>query len=171
MSPRPLLKPPQFRLRTLMLAFAALGVLFALANSLSPYAIFGLILLLLAIVAHVAGNSIGTQLRKIGDFPSEEEARASRKPEKIVFAPASRLSQKTSLGWTVLVVVFFSAMIGAVFGGLLFWHVLGARATWANLSLGIFAFTVIGAFLGFLSGSFLQVILTAQREAAREPNG
>jgi hypothetical protein len=42
---------------------------------------------------------------------------------------------------------------------------VGDKATWANMSLGIVAFGVIGGILGFLTSSFLKVMIVANVEA------
>ena len=63
------LKPPQFRLSTLLWGMAALSALFAAMTWVGPLAAFGLVLLALSIVAHVAGNALGTRLRENGSRP------------------------------------------------------------------------------------------------------
>src|SRR5690606_13140276 len=57
------LPPPQFRLSTLMLSVTALCGVLAASLVLHPLTTFGLVLLSLAIVAHVAGTFYGTRLR------------------------------------------------------------------------------------------------------------
>src|SRR5882724_10455066 len=114
-SPQPLapprsLRPPQFGLRTLLLVVTACGVLLALRQwfSLSPIAIVALILLATSVFCHVAGNVIGTRLRDIGDGTDVwkgEQRRCSKQLEPHDFAPVTRLSQRQSLGASILVVV------------------------------------------------------------------
>src|SRR3954471_13353917 len=101
---RQTLRPPQFKLRTLLAVVTACGVLFALGQWLPPMVIAGLAFLAVSIFCHVAGNAIGTRLRAIGDrhedATEEEREVRIRRPKPQDFAPATQLGQRRSLGWT-----------------------------------------------------------------------
>ena len=70
------LEPPQFRLRTLLLVIAGLCLLLAVLISLNPYGMFAAIMLVLIVLAHVAGATIGHRLRDHGDRRAPNSAAA-----------------------------------------------------------------------------------------------
>ncbi|MCI0357192.1 MAG: hypothetical protein L0211_01745, partial [Planctomycetaceae bacterium] len=65
----PRLRPPQFGLRTLLFVVTVCAVLAALSKWVTPLVFLCLVFLALTIIAHVAGNAIGTRLREIGSHP------------------------------------------------------------------------------------------------------
>ena len=119
------LRPPQFRLSTLLWGMTALSILFAAMTWVGPLAALGLLLLFLSIVAHVAGNAIGTRLREIGSRPRAETGGApdflKRKPGSRVSAgecaPATRLGSHHPLGWLIVVATAIAFVLGGVAGG------------------------------------------------------
>ena len=163
--------PPQFRLRTLMLFVAAICVSLALMRVIGAYGSAVLILVLLSIFAHVAGNALGTKLRDQRKQRSSHEAGDARPLTESDFAPTTRLSRGDSLGITIVVVVCVGAVGGASIGAYLLYQTLGDKATVANMSLGITAFAIIGGFAGFLTSTFLKVLIGANIEAWRNGKG
>lgn len=127
-------------------------------------------LLIFCVVAHVAGNAIGTYLR---DRPSDRLTPGSdfRDPtsDSIQYAPVTGLSQRRSLGLIVPLFVMLGTMTGAGLGSWLLVISLGSKATWANLTLGTSAFAVLGGFSGFGMSTFVKVVIGANIEAWREP--
>src|SRR5688572_27186209 len=115
------LPPPRFGLRTLLLVVTGCAVIFAMSNWLSPIALAGVVMLVLCVIAHVAGNAIGTRLRELG--PSRRSGRDSAaeplaRPQGADFAPVTRLSQRQSLGWPIILGTAGGTLAGAVGGGL-----------------------------------------------------
>src|SRR4051812_7023772 len=106
-APPQSLRPPQFGLRTLLLLVTACGMLLALSRWTSPVVVVLLVFLAVSIFCHVVGNAIGTRLREIGDgsSPSQspDEAISFRRPQAHDFAPATRLSERHSLGLSIVI--------------------------------------------------------------------
>ena len=169
------LRPPQFTLRTLIWLITLLAALFSLVNVVHPLVLTGLVLLALLIVAHVAGNVIGTRLREMGDRPVTKEGREvpPRRFNPLVdqasFAPPSDLARKASLGLPILIVTGAGVLAGGVSGGL--WGYLAAGSDgWLNIVVGAVAFGFLGGFGSFAAFGFTQVILGALRQASRTPS-
>lgn len=164
------LEPPQFTLATLFMVMAALSVLFGLMTAAGPIGGFALLLLVLVIVAHVAGNSIGTRLRHLGSEPIAEDTSSEKRSRpgdaRLASAPASNLSSSSNFTWTMLIFSAAGAVIvGSLGSALLIW------LAWNELNLptAIIATaspTVLGGLLGFAVSSFTQTAGGAWREAS-----
>jgi hypothetical protein len=125
------------------------------------------ILLFVCLVAgHVIGNSLGTRLRdgaprheKILHVPFESQTSAQHFSD----SQGSGLSRRSRLSRVTAVMTFGGASAGAFCGtGLAaIYPEAGAPA----VALGVVSSAVLGGFVGFLSSSFLSVMLTAWREA------
>jgi hypothetical protein len=172
-KPKTTLPPPQFGLRTLLLVVTGCAVLAALTQWVTPVVIACLVFLVLAIIAHVAGNAIGTKLRDIGDQPAGEDAAippglARAKPKADDFAPATRLSQRQGLGWPILIATLAGTVAGAL-GGVA-WTLVSSPGPVGLLNLGVggVAFAVLGGIAAFASFGFIQVGLGALRQALAE---
>jgi hypothetical protein len=166
-----LIRPPQFGLRTLLLIVTACGVLFALANWLEPIAWVGVILLVLSVTLHVAGNAIGTRLRQLGDHPPDAEPlqnafRSARPPE---FAPVTRLGLRQSLGWTIVLATLLGTAAGGTGGGI--WTWISSRGPVGPLQLivGVIAFAALGGLAAFGAAAFTQTLLGAMWQALHAP--
>src|SRR5688500_14363644 len=90
---RPALPPPRFGLGAMMAAVTALGVMFALIHYVGMLGSTIALLFILCVIAHVAGNVIGTRLRDVGsqgakDAKPRERRRKLRTHD---FAPVTRL--------------------------------------------------------------------------------
>jgi hypothetical protein len=125
------------------------------------------VVLVASIAMHVAGNALGTALRDATDRdlggrrPVEGDRPVGGLPLPVL-AP-SRLERRESLGWLVPV----SCGIGAVLGGS-----IGTMALlWLTSSsipgavIGGTSSAVIGALVGFLLASFIDILRTAVRDA------
>ena len=164
------LQPPQFTLQTLFMVMASLGVLFGLMTAAGPIGGFALLLLVLVIIAHVAGNSIGTRLRNLGSEPVDEDdssrKRANPSYARVAAAPASNLSSSSSVTLTMLIFSAAGAVIvGSLGSALLIWLAWNEL----NVATAIIATaspTVLGALLGFAVSSFTQTAGGAWREAS-----
>jgi hypothetical protein len=167
------LRPPQFGLRTLLLAVAGCAVLCALSRWLHPAAVGALAFLAVSIFFHVAGNAIGTRLREIGDQSnckdSEKAPIAFYHPRPEDFAPVTPLGQRQSLGWTIIVAISIGVTSGAVGGGL--WTFVASRghADALNIAVGIVAFAVLGGMGAFATAAFAQVLAGAIWQAMKAP--
>ncbi len=168
------LRPPQFRLRTLLGLVTACGGLLALRQWFDPIVIFAIGFFALSIFCHVVGNAIGTRLRQIGDTsdPSEADdpyrsARSAPRPQD--FAPATRLSQRHSLGWAIIIATSVGATSSAVGGGL--WTFVAARgqASPFDITIGVIAFAVLGGLAAFAVFGFTQVLFGAIWQALHAP--
>ena len=172
---RPGLNPPRFRLGSLMWAFVFLGAIFALMSYLGSHATLLAILFALAIVAHVAGNCLGTQLRRNGDTPVASATNRTKprvqKPTPQDFAPTTRLRQRTSLGRPIVIVTGLGTLLGGLLGGsglLLLIPIESSLSSLSSLALGAAAAGVLGGIWTFLAMSFLQVAGGALWQATRE---
>ncbi|MCH7726903.1 MAG: hypothetical protein IH991_10530 [Planctomycetes bacterium] len=166
------LEPPQFRLSTLLWVVAFLCAIFALMATVGPMAAWGLILLVLAVFAHVAGNSLGTKLRDNGDQTvtgDRKSGRASlrRKIRRNEFAPATNLSERYSLGITTIIITGTGAILGVILGGGFLALANLERLNWASLTVAGVASGVIGGLFGFLISGFVYVTLIAYFQAMR----
>ncbi len=166
-------KPPQFALRTLLLGVTLCCILFGLMRIIGPLASSALVFFLLLVALHVGGNVLGTSLsskspRKFissavddGDGPPlaiESLALSRRKPPG-----PSRLRERTSVGWSIVI----STGLGSMFGGSLGWlgYYFLVHTTTAGIVVGSVSSAVLGGFFGFLTASFLSNILRAWRQA------
>ncbi len=168
------LRPPQFGLRTLLILVTICGVLLALREWFDPIVLFALVFFALSVFCHVAGNAIGTRLRQIGDSSdpgeSDEPYRSVRSPPRPQdFAPATRLSQRHSLGWTIIIASSVGATSGAVGGGLWTFIVARGHARPFDIAIGVIAFTVLGGLASFAVFGFAQVLFGAIWQALNSP--
>ena len=167
------LKPPQFRLSTLFLGMTALSVLFAAMTWVGPLAALGLVLLALSIVAHVAGNAIGTRLRENGSRPLAGEIGGpeflKRKPGSPVAAgdcaPATRLGGRHPLGWLIVVVTVAAFLLGGISGGAFQAWLCWEKSTVVSILCGAAASGALGGFGGFLVSSFFRELFRAHAQA------
>jgi len=156
------LRPPQFGLRTLLLLIAAIGILLALRQWISPLAIAAIAFLVVSIFCHVAGNAIGTRLRQLGDIPDQtpdEHCRPiGRPPKSRDFAPATPLSRRSNLGWMIIVASSIGTTTGAVGGGLWTFAAGHGQVGALNIVVGVIAFAVLGGIAAFGIFAFGQVL-------------
>lgn len=169
-DPLPGLNPPRFGLSSVMaiISVAAVG-LFAL-RFLGPGGSVGLVLTALAVVAHVLGNAIGTQLRDQSQ-PARRISHAIDPAEAAHVARGSQLgklrARNRRLSRTLIGLSLASATVGAIVGGnVLAWHNAG-RITPANLTLAVISSGVLGGIAGFAIFGFVRVAFSAWREALR----
>ncbi|HEY2413724.1 MAG TPA: hypothetical protein VGI40_15850 [Pirellulaceae bacterium] len=163
------LRPPQFGLRTLFALVAAICVLLALRQWISPLAIAALAFLAVSIFCHVAGNAIGTRLRQIGDLPepasSEPAPSTRRSPKPQDFAPPTQLSRRSNLGWMIIVASSIGVTTGAIGGGLWTFAAGHGHVEPVNIIVGVIAFAFLGGIAAFATFGFVQVLGGAIRQA------
>lgn len=164
---RPTLRPPQFRLSTMLWVVAAIAVVLAAMKAMGPIGAFALLLLLLAILAHVAGNAIGTQLRSIGSMPNDEPPcpalpRFSRRPDSVPVP----LGMRSAISRTMIACTISAAAVFGLLGGtFLTWFTGGANVP--TIILATVSSSVLGGLLGFAGSSFAQVAGGAWIQARR----
>jgi hypothetical protein len=114
------------------------------------------------VAMHVAGNAIGTRLREATDSDLRRRRPAARQPAM----PAPRptlLERKSDLGRLVLVSAAIGGICGGVAGSAAL--LLLAASSPAGAVLGGVSSAVIGAILGFLGASFVEIVRTSLQEA------
>ena len=169
------LEPPRYRLSSLFFWMAVLCGLLATMKVVSSEMAFLMTLLVLAVIAHVAGNVIGTQLRHRGDQAMRgsmgKNVRNShrRRVNPQEFAPTTDLRRRTALGRTMVVMTAAGAVSSFLAGGILLAWANQHQLTAASLILGASALGVIGGLAGYLSSCFFEVlggaVIQAQRQA------
>jgi hypothetical protein len=162
------LPPPQFGLRTLLLVVTLCAALAALSQWVSPMVLAAVVMLVLCIVAHVAGNAIGTKLRELGSRPHQDHPNNSgsiAKPRAADFAPATRLGQRHALGWPIVIATLVGTITGGIGGSV--WTLIASRGPVGPLNVGVgcVAFAMLGGLAAFLAFGFVQVGLSAIRQA------
>ncbi|MCC7084229.1 MAG: hypothetical protein IT427_04390 [Pirellulales bacterium] len=163
--------PPQFRLRTLFFVVTLCGLLFGVMHALGPIVSAALLMALMTVGLHIAGNALGTSRR---DESTEWFGTATRSAtddiemaERIAAATAAhRLREHTPLGWIIRATTLFGAALGMVLGMVLLHE--WTKGKWPGLILGAMSAGVLGGFLGFLSGGFLEIMRRAWWQASTE---
>ncbi|MEX0586566.1 MAG: hypothetical protein WD176_07980 [Pirellulales bacterium] len=157
-------RPPQFALRTLMIGVAMLAATLWLLINVGPIAIVILVPVAL-IVAHVAGNALGTHLRAqaptrgqaAADTPRVEPAEAARAD-----MPPSQLVDDVPLDRRVVSSILVTGVSAASIMTLLtipIWARVGA----AGIAIMVTSATVIGACFGFMGVRFVTALRGAFR--------
>ena len=165
---RPALSPPQFRLSTLLWVVAALSALFSAMTAAGPLGGFVLLLMVLAVLAHIVGNSIGTRLRSCGNatIDDRESAPAHHRDAHIKHkAPASNLANTSGVTRSMVIFTVSGAVLmGTLGASLLMWFVWG-RLNLPTAIVAIVSPAVLGGLLGFAISSFTRTAGGAWREA------
>jgi hypothetical protein len=168
---RPLpLGPPQFGLRTLLLAVSIAAVLLGLSQWISPIYLAAVVFLLLSVIAHVAGNVIGSRLRdgKAVKVPAEDKHEHATSLKEHHFAPVTKLGHRQSLGWLPLVISAVGFLLSAAVGGGWTAWLLRRDFDWFTVGVAACAFGALGGFGGFLVSGFCKSLGDAWSEAANE---
>lgn len=179
-----LLRPPQFSLRTLLVAVTLIALLCSLVQWVSPAGLLALGLLIAVILCHVAGNAIGTQLRRIGSRRAAQPSLKSALPADPEDGPVPSgplplplangspgcLSERRPLGLPQLVAGGAGCLFGAAGGAA---SALGSSPSSAHLEIvavGTIAFAVLGGLGAFAVTALIQVVASALWQAAQSPN-
>jgi len=153
----------------MLLIVSSVGVLLGLSQWMSPVSFAALLLLILSIIAHVAGNVIGTRLksrrqRRAAEALEAIEPRESLRNEH--FAPTTKLGGRQSLGWLPLGSGIGGFALGAVLGSLWTANLLGRDFDWGTIALAGIAFGALGGFGGFLVVGFSKALWDAWHQAS-----
>ncbi len=164
----PQLGPPQFGLRTLLLIVSSVAVLLGLSQWLSPISVAALMLLTLSIIAHVAGNVIGSRLR---DGRSRSRDKQEQPPHVTSlrddhFAPVTKLGRRHPLGWIPLLSALGGFCFGSLLGGSWTAYLLRQDFDWFPVAIAACAFGALGGFGGFLIIGFCKAFWDAWQEAS-----
>ena len=171
------LRPPRFGLKTLLWLVTALAICFASIGYLGSHATALLILFALAVLAHVVGNAMGTQLRDLGSQRAVDRADPTagggkfRPLTESDFAPATRLRDRVPLGRPLTIVTLLGTVCSGVGGGFLFMRLMRPPIQMTNVALGFIAAAVLGGIWTFAAASFLQVAAGAIWQARQDPKG
>ena len=161
---------PQFRITTLLLLITLAGLLLAAFQYIGAIGTFALILAILVVLAHVAGNAIGTTLRDTAQptLQPREAQHASEGAEK-PFVQTTKLSEKRPLGRPIYIITALSALFwgGA---GITVAKILSTKPiSLPNSIAGALVLGALGAFWTFVAGSFVQIAFGAVLQALRNP--
>lgn len=160
----------QFSLRTLMLWMALACGLFAILSRVGPLWSAAIIWFLILVAGHVLGAVWGSHAKRMKTSPEicENDSLALPSVLPVRFARATRLREKSPLGWIMPTVTGVAALLGATAGGFVLIALHVGKINFAGLAMGIVSAAILGGFFGFLTSSFVEVSARAFREAARE---
>ncbi len=154
-----------------MLFVTGCAFLFALVAGLGAHSAIGIAFIGLTILAHVAGNAIGTKLRTEGNRPLESRPAELKPVDSQLgtehFAPATQLREHYPLGWPIAVVTALGIAGGGCLGGVCFRSWYGSEMTMINLCFGVGAAAVIGGIWMFACASLVRVFWSAWSQAAK----
>lgn len=171
----PGLAPLRFSLATLLGVVTALCALFAAMIALGPMGGFALLLVVLVLIGHIAGNSLGTTLRDTGGKSRPDDTTfglpTSPPAGEIPCADPTELRESRPLGVVPYVGIGLGAGMGGLLGGALLAWVNWAHATPANLAVGATAFAILGGLGGFGLSCFTHVFWGAWNQAVESMRG
>jgi hypothetical protein len=156
----------QFSMQSLLAGVTVLGLLFAIIRQAGPWGVLLALLVLALVSAHVVGNALGTKLRD----EVSRELNPDYRRRQLHLRPASgehasrRLHEHTPLGRMIVFISVGGAVVGGILGGLAL--AVWTRATVPGWIVGTISSAVLGAFFGFLMGSFLDMSIRAWWQAS-----
>jgi hypothetical protein len=164
----------QFGLRAMLLWVAAFAAFFAVLGKVSPVWQAVIVWFVVLAAAHVVANAWGS---RIGGPPHHfepdtdlasggRESPGERGGQRHHFAPATRLCQTARLGTAPLVLALLGVLVGGSLGTIVFSLGSWERSGFAGVIVAGISSSVLGGFVAFLSGSFLQTAVQAIHEAA-----
>ena len=158
--------PSQFSIQSLLAVIAVLGLLFAIVRQGGLWGLLFALLVLALVAAHMMGNALGTKLRDQVSRQLNPDFRTRRiRPHPAGGEKTGRkLHERTPLGRFILLISTGGALIGGILGGLAL--AVWARATLPGWIVGTISSAVLGAFFGFLMGSFLDMSIRAWWQAS-----
>lgn len=167
---RQALRPPRFGMKGLLIGMTVLCVILAGCAAVGTSGSLGLLLIVAAIFAHLAGAHTGKLLRDHGSRPlvaPAEISRPSRTAGQPQFAPTTNLHERRSLGIPLLIAVAGGGLFSAVGGCIWIMSAFGDKSSVDTLAVGGVAFGLLGAFATFLLFGFAQVAFRAFAHAQK----
>lgn len=161
--------PLQFRLATLLKIVAVLCFLLGTLKTFGPLSAVAALLLMLTLLAHVAGNAMGTRLRREGNRTAQQSSDRVAIDMSKHMGVGTPLGKRASLGLGMILTTILGVVSGAILGGALLAWTHSHQLTFFSLSLGVFASGVIGGLSGFLAGSFLSVLAQLALPGEKKP--
>ena len=162
------LRPPQFSISSLIALVTIVALVLALADVLGAYGTFWLVIFLVAVAAHVAGNALGRQLKEYGNRPLDSRTSTVAPPRRTVrYAPRTRLSDYGALGFGTVALTTAGVVASAIGGGYWLVHSMGDHFTVSTLLVALIAFSVLGGIWSFLMVGFVSVAVAAWRQSSR----
>ena len=163
------LAPPQYRLSTLMNFTVLVALVLALSQVIGAYGTFWLIVFLLGVLGHIAGNALGRQLQGRGTDVVEGAFRppvaASAGPRLGMRPP--QLGRRRALGLWVYLGTAVGALASMV-GGIVWLVAASPEGFHVGAALvALVAFGVLGGIWSFLTLGFLSITVVALRESLR----
>ena len=176
------LGPPQYSLRSLLLAVGGVFLLIALVDWVGAAWAAPLVFLMILIVGHVMGNVVGTRLRDAGSTcqrpatASMSQTTGNSTANSTTAATAvclarmrsvrkPHLCDKTPLERGVWLLVASGIAAGSLAGGILLATLQWQDITWIGLLLGAVSAGILGGWLTLLGATFLHAAGRAWREA------
>jgi hypothetical protein len=157
----------QFGLRSLLVFVTVCCMLLALPSVMGQLWALGATWLVLLIAVHVAANAWGTRLRKPGGPATAAIEERPLHPETVVFAPTSRLRQRSSLSWLRFAASAVLACLAGAFAVYLMVMLDLQHIGYGSIAVAGVSAAIIGGLLGFLGSSFLEEALRSWNEATR----
>jgi len=118
---------------------------------------------------HTLANAWGGRSgRRRIDAATDDERPAAPADPQASCSPSTRLRERIAPGRTMRMATVLGGGAGAALGAFLLW---GPQADWVatiGTGVGIASAGGVGAFLGFLTSSFLDAAVGALREAGRD---
>jgi hypothetical protein len=176
------LGPPQFSLRSLLLAVGGVFLLIAVFDWVGAAWAAPLAFLMILVVGHVLGNVVGTRLRDAGSTcqrpatasisqttgnstANSTTAATAGGRVRIPSVRRSHLCDKTPLDRGVWLLVGLGIAAGSLAGGTLLATLQWQDITWIGLLLGAVSAGILGGWLTLLGATFLHAAGRAWREA------
>ncbi len=164
------LRPPQFGIVTILSVTAVVAIVLVTWRIFGPLAAASEVLFLLAVLAHVAGNAVGTQLRDRRGPNRVDRATGGGQQVSVAaheFAPKTQLALRHRLGWMLPVISCLGGIVGGAMGGGWLIRLNAAQIDAGSSLLAYASCGVLGGFAGFLLYSFAQVTFQAIWHAHR----
>lgn len=154
----------------MFLVITCCGLLFAVLETISLAASFGVLLVVTLVGLHIVGNALGTSLRDEAALDRQEHDRfhpGMQFPLRLEsLPPNTRLRQHARLGWVVYLGTLAGVLAGAYLG-VSFLRNFETAST-KGIVVGAISSGVLGGFFGFLYGSFLKTWMGAWWQASAE---
>lgn len=166
---RPALKPPQFRLTTLLLVVALVCAVLAMLATTSLPLLIVVSIFVLAVVLHVVGAKLGGSLRRNGSEKSQHAATKPRELQPDDFAPTTGLSRREGSPIITVAATIAGAILFGSIGCAVLCYIHWQNLTWLAAIAAATASGVLGGIIGFGASGFILVLVGMGLETHRRP--